>query len=185
MYGGIPGGQAEFVRVPKANVGPFPIPSGLADEQVLFLSDILPTAYQAILNAEVNEGSKVIIYGAGPVGLLCAACARLRGAEEIFIVDNQPYRLNFAESDFGATPINFEQKDPAEEIMRKTQGRGADAAIDAVGFEAKGATLDNVLAGLKLEGGSGAVLRQCIAAVRRAGVVSIPGVYAGPLHNFP
>lgn len=184
MYGGVPGGQAEYVRVPKANVGPLAIPDGMADEQVLFLSDILPTVYQAILNGEVKEGSKVIIYGAGPVGLLSAACARLKGAETIFSVDNQPYRLKFAAEKYGVIPLNFDQCDPAAEIMRKTKGRGADCAIDAVGFEAKGSKLESVLASLKLEGGSGEVLRQCIAAVRRGGVVSVPGVYAGPLHNF-
>jgi threonine dehydrogenase-like Zn-dependent dehydrogenase len=184
MYGGIPGGQAEYVRVPRANIGPLVIPDGLADERVLFLSDILPTAWQAVLNGEVGPGSSVVIYGAGPVGLLCAACARFRGAEVIFIVDNQDYRLNFARDTYGAVPINFEKTDAAEEIMQRTAFRGVDAAIDAVGFEAKGSTLESVLAAVKLEGGSGAALRQCIAAVRRSGVVSVPGVYAGPLHGF-
>ena len=185
MYGGIPGGQAEFVRVPKANIGPLVIPEGLADEKVLFLSDILPTGYQAVLNAEVKEGSTVIIYGAGPVGLMSAACARLKGADEIYIVDNQDYRLDFAARTYDAVPLHFDRVDAAEEIMKATKGRGADAAIDAVGFEAKGSKLDTMLATVKLEGGSPAVLRQCIAAVRRGGIVSLPGVYAGPLHGFP
>jgi threonine dehydrogenase-like Zn-dependent dehydrogenase len=184
MYGGIPGGQAEYVRVPRANTGPLPIPDGLPDEKVLFLSDILPTAWQAVRNAEVSPGSSVVIYGAGPVGLLCAACARLRGAELIFIVDSQDYRLIYARDAYGATPLNFENVDAAEEIMLRTAFRGVDAAIDAVGFEAKGSAVESVLAAIKLEGGSGAVLRQCIAAVRRGGVVSVPGVYAGPLHGF-
>ncbi|HTI70524.1 MAG TPA: zinc-dependent alcohol dehydrogenase [Candidatus Limnocylindria bacterium] len=183
LYGGIPGGQAEYVRVPRANVGPFPVPSSLSDDQVLFLSDILPTAYQAVLNAQVKPGSSVVVYGGGPVGLLSVACARLKGAEKIFLVDHHDYRLEFAARTYQAIPLNFEKIDPAEEIMRDTAYRGVDAAIDAVGFEAKGSKLESLLSSVKLEGGSGEVLRQCIAAVRRGGVVSIPGVYAGPLHN--
>jgi threonine dehydrogenase-like Zn-dependent dehydrogenase len=181
----MPGGQAEFVRVPKADVGPFKVPDDLDDEQVLFLSDILPTGYQAALNAEITPGSRVAIFGAGPVGLMSAACARLLGAEEIFIVDHHPYRLQFAAQAYGAIPINFDEiDDPAELIIQKTGMRGVDAVIDAVGFEAKGSTTETVLANLKLEGSSGKALRQCIAAVRRGGVVSVPGVYAGFIHGF-
>ena len=96
LYGGMPGGQAELVRVPKANAGPFKIPDELDDERVLFLTDILPTGYQAVINGGVKEGSSVAIYGAGPVGLMAAACARMLGARQIFMVDNQPYRLEYA-----------------------------------------------------------------------------------------
>jgi threonine dehydrogenase-like Zn-dependent dehydrogenase len=185
LYGGVPGGQAEYVRVPKANVGPFAIPGSLADEQVLFLSDILPTGYQAALNADIKPGSTVAIFGAGPVGLMSAACARLLGAEKIFIVDNAPYRLAFAKATYGAIPINFDDDDqPAEKILAMTNGRGVDASIDAVGFESKGSMGDQVLTTIKAETSSGASLRQCIAATRRAGTVSIPGVYAGFVHAF-
>lgn len=186
LYGGIPGGQAEYVRVPKANVGPFKVPGTLADEKVLFLSDILPTAWQAVLNAGIGKGSSIAIYGAGPVGLLCAACARMLGAERIFIVDHYPYRLAYAQKTYGAIPINFdEDDDPADTIIRQTPGmRGVDAVVDAVGFEAKGSTTETVLATLKLEGSSGKALRQCIATVRRGGVVSVPGVYSGFIHGF-
>ncbi len=185
LYGGIPGGQAELVRVPKANVGPFVVPGSLSDEEVLFLSDILPTGYQAVLNAEVKPGSSVAIFGAGPVGIMAAACARLRGAEKIFMIDHHPYRLDFARTTYGIIPINFDEvDDPAESIIAQTGHRGVDASIDAVGFEAKGSTTETVLATLKVEAGSGFVLRQCIAATRRGGVVSIPGVYAGWLHGF-
>lgn len=185
LYGGMPGGQAEFVRVPQANVGPLLVPEELNDEQVLFLSDILPTGYQAAVNAEITAGSTVAIFGAGPVGLMSAACARLLGAEQIFIIDHHPYRLDFAARTYGATPINFDEvDDPAELIIERTGFRGVDAVIDAVGFEAKGSTTETVLANLKLEGGSGKALRQCIAAVRRGGVVSVPGVYAGFIHGF-
>lgn len=186
LYGGVPGGQAEYVRVPKANTGPFRVPGTLVDEKVLFLSDILPTAWQAVLNAGIGQGSSVAIYGAGPVGLLSAACAKMLGAQHIFMVDHHPYRLAYAQQTYGVIPINFdEDDDPADTIIRQTPGsRGVDGVIDAVGFEAKGSTTETVLATLKLEGSSGKALRQCIAAVRRGGVVSVPGVYAGFIHGF-
>jgi threonine dehydrogenase-like Zn-dependent dehydrogenase len=184
FYGGIPGGQAEYVRVPKANVGPIKIPDTVADEKVLFLSDILPTGYQAVLNAEVKQGSSVAIFGAGPVGQMAAACAKMLGAETIFMIDHHPYRLEFARSQYGVIPINFDEVDAAEFIIENTAFRGVDAVIDAVGFEAKGSGLETVLTNLKMEGSSGNALRQCIAAVRRGGIVSVPGVYAGFIHGF-
>ncbi|RZJ09822.1 MAG: glutathione-dependent formaldehyde dehydrogenase [Rubrivivax sp.] len=185
LYGGVPGGQAEFVRVPMANTGPIVIPDALSDAQVLFLSDILPTGYQAVLNAEVGPGRSVAIFGAGPVGLMAAASARLKGAERIFIVDHHEERLRFAVDHYGAEPINFDKvEDPAQALIEATQFRGVDATIDAVGFEAKGSTVETVLTTLKLEGSSGEVLRQCIAATRRGGIVSVPGVYAGFIHAF-
>ncbi|MFZ6648008.1 zinc-dependent alcohol dehydrogenase [Undibacterium sp. TJN25] len=184
MYGGIPGGQAEYVRVPKANVGPIVIPSALRDEQVLFLSDILPTGYQSVLNAEVKQGSSLAIFGAGPVGLMAAACARMKGAEKIYMIDHHAYRLNFAAETYGIIPINFDDVDPAEVIVKDTDGRGVDAVIDAVGFEAKGSAVESVIASLKIESSNGTALRQCIASVRRGGVVSVPGVYSGFIHGF-
>lgn len=184
LYGGVPGGQAEFVRVPKANVGPFKVPGSLADERVLFLSDILPTGYQAVLNAKIERGSTVAIFGAGPVGLMAAACARMLGAERIFVVDTESYRLDFAVTAFDVTPVDFSSVDPSEFILEQTGGRGVDASIDAVGFEAKGSTTETVLSALKLETSSGEVVRQCITATRRGGIVSIPGVYAGFIHAF-
>jgi threonine dehydrogenase-like Zn-dependent dehydrogenase len=184
LYGGVPGGQAQYVRVPKANVGPILVPSTLDDEQVLFLSDILPTGYQAALNAGIERGSSVAIFGAGPVGMMSALCARALGAETIFVVDHHAYRLEFGRAEYGAIPIDFDQVDAAETILEQTHGRGVDAVIDAVGFEAKGSALEAALTNLKLEGSSGATLRQCIAAVRRGGTVSVPGVYAGFIHGF-
>ncbi|MBN8747594.1 putative zinc-binding alcohol dehydrogenase [Xylophilus ampelinus] len=185
LYGGYSGGQAEYVRVPKANSGPLVIPPGLADERVLFLSDILPTGYQAVANAELGPGSSVAIFGAGPVGLMAAACARLVGVERIFMIDELDYRLRFAAETYGVDPINFrEVDDPAELIIERTDFRGVDASIDAVGFEAKGSAVETVLTDLKLEGSSGKALRQAIAATRRGGVVSVPGVYAGFIHGF-
>jgi threonine dehydrogenase-like Zn-dependent dehydrogenase len=184
LYGGVPGGQAEYVRVPKANVGPIKVPDTFADERLLFLSDILPTGYQAIVNADVGPGSSIAIFGAGPVGLMTAACARMLGVERIFMVDHHPYRLEFARQTYDTIPINFDEVDPAEVIIENTAFRGVDATIDAIGFEAKGSALETVLTNLKLEGSSGKALRQCIAAVRRGGTVSVPGVYAGFIHGF-
>lgn len=184
FYGGVPGGQAEYVRVPKANIGPIRIPETLADEKVLFLSDILPTGYQAVLNAGVGQGDSLAIFGAGPVGQMAAACARMIGVESIFMVDHHPYRLEFARRAYGVTPIDLDEVDAAEVIIDNTDGRGVDGVIDAVGFEAKGSALETVMATLKLEGSSGKALRQCIAACRRGGTVSVPGVYAGFIHGF-
>jgi threonine dehydrogenase-like Zn-dependent dehydrogenase len=184
MYGGVPGGQAEYVRVPKANTGPIKIPTTLADEQVLFLSDILPTGYQAVVNTEVKKGGSLAIFGAGPVGQMAAASARMLGVEKIFMVDHHAYRLEFARETYGVIPINFDDVDAAEVILEATDGRGVDGVVDAVGFEAKGSALETVLANLKLEGSSGKALRQCIAACRRGGVISVPGIYAGFIHGF-
>jgi threonine dehydrogenase-like Zn-dependent dehydrogenase len=185
LYGGVPGGQAEYVRVPKANSGPFLIPEGLTDERVLFLSDILPTGYQAALNAGIRQESTVAIYGAGPVGLMSAACARLLGASTIYMVDEHAYRLAFAKERYDVIPVDFsEVEDPAAAIIDWTDGRGVDAAIEAVGFEAKGSLTETLLTDLKLEGSSGKALRQCIAVTRRGGTISVPGVYAGFIHGF-
>ena len=186
LYGGIAGGQAELVRVPKANVGPLVIPqTSLADEQVLFLSDILPTGYQSAVNAEIGPGSTVAILGGGPVGLMAAASARMLGAQRIFMVDHHQYRLDFARDTYGVEAINFDEiDDPASLIIDRTEGRGVDATIDSVGFEAKGSSLETALTTLRLEGSSGQSLRQAMAATRRGGIVSVPGVYAGFIHGF-
>ncbi len=185
LYGGVPGGQAEYVRVPHGDFGALPIPDALPDEKVLFLSDILPTGYQAVLNAGVGQGSSLAIFGAGPVGLMAVAAARYLGVETIYLVDHHQYRLDFAAQTWGVETLNFDHvEDPAAEIVRRTNDRGVDGSVDGVGFEAKGSAVETMLANLKLEGGSGAAVRQCIAATRRGGAVSIPGVYAGFLHGF-
>jgi threonine dehydrogenase-like Zn-dependent dehydrogenase len=184
LYGGIPGGQAEYVRVPKANVGPIKIPLTLSDEQVLFLSDILPTGYQAVVNTGVGQGGSLAIFGAGPVGQMAAASARMLGIEKIFMIDHHPFRLEFAREKYGVIPVNFDDVDAAEYIIEQTDYRGVDASIDAVGFEAKGSTVETVMTNMKLEGSSGKTLRQCIAATRRGGTISVPGLYAGFIHGF-
>lgn len=176
LYGGYPGGQAEYVRVPHGNVGPLKVPQVLSDEQVLFLSDILPTGYQAAVNAQIGAGSSVAIFGAGPVGLMSALAARFLGAEQVFMVDHNEYRLQFAQATYGVLPINFDKdEDPAETILLATGGHGVDATIDAVGFEAKGSALETALTAVRLEGSSGKALRPCIAATPRGGVLSVPG----------
>lgn len=185
MYGGVPGGQAEYVRVPYANTNAFKIPDGLDDEQVLFMSDILPTGYQAVVNANVQKGHSVAIYGAGPVGLMAVACARLMDAEKIFLVDREQYRLDFAKKTYGVDIINLDKnEDPAETIIKESGGRGVDSVIDAVGYEAVGhggkmPELDH----FKVES-SDIALHQCLAAVRRGGTVSVPGIYAGAINGF-
>lgn len=185
LYGGVPGGQAELVRVPRANAGPIRVEEGLEDERVLFLSDILPTGYQAVLDTGVGPGDSLVILGAGPVGLMAAACARMLEVDPIFIVDPDPHRLAFAFETFGAYPVNLDETDPAEAVITRTEYRGADGVIDAVGLEAKGSALETVMASLHLEGGSGSALRQAIACARRGATISVPGVYAGQLHGFP
>ena len=184
LYGGVAGGQAEYVRVPKANVGPIKIPKNLSDEQVLFLSDILPTGYQAVLNTGVGKGGSLAIFGAGPVGQMAAACARMLGIEKIFMVDHHKFRLDFAQTTYDVIPVNFDECDAAEFILDNTNHRGVDGVVEAVGFEAKGSTLETVMTSLKLEGSSGKALRQSIAAVRRGGIISVPGLYAGFIHGF-
>jgi threonine dehydrogenase-like Zn-dependent dehydrogenase len=185
LYGGVPGGQAEYVRVPHADVGPLRVPDALPDAKVLFLSDILPTGWQAVLNAELGPGRTVAIFGAGPVGMMAAACCRMLGVERIFMIDHHDYRLAFAKKAYGCETLNFDRHDdPAQWIVEQTAFRGVDASIDAIGFEAKGSTVETVLATLKLEGSAGTALRWCIAATRRGGVVSVPGVYAGHIHGF-
>ena len=185
LYGGLPGGQAEYVRVPMANTGPLPVPEALSDAQVLFLSDILPTGYQAVVNAEAGPGRTLAIFGAGPVGMMAAACARMLGVERIFMVDHHDHRLGFAKATWDVEPVNFARvDDPAQYIIEQTQFRGVDASVDAVGFEAKGSRLETVMTALKVEGSSGSALRQAMAATRRGGIVSVPGVYAGFIHGF-
>ena len=186
LYGGIPGGQAEYVRVINADANAFVIPEGPTDEQVLFLTDILPTGYQAVVQGNVGEGGTVAIFGAGPVGQMAALSAKLRGASKIYVIDDHPFLLEFAAEQYGAIPLNFKkEEDVSKRLIAETDRRGVDCVIDAVGFEAKGNIVDSTLRGLMIETASGTVLRHGIAALRRGGTLSIPGVYAGFLHGFP
>jgi len=189
MFGGYAGGQAEYARVPFADVGPVLIPEDLSDEQVLFLSDIFPTAYQAAEVCDVQPGDTVAVWGCGPVGLLTIRCAYLLGAGRVIAIDHVPERLRKAASQGKAQVLDFSKEDVLEGLHDRTSGRGPDACIDCVGLEAHGHTLgaiyDQVKTTLMLETDRSNVLRQAIMACRKGGTVSVPGVYGGLLDSFP
>jgi threonine dehydrogenase-like Zn-dependent dehydrogenase len=189
LFGGYAGGQAEYVRVPFADVGPLLVPDDLTDEQVLFLSDILPTAYQAALFGDIKPGDTVAVWGCGPVGLLTIRCAYLLGAERVIAIDHIGYRLEKARTDCRADVLDFGTEDVLESLRDMTAGRGPDVCIDCVGLEAHGhsigAIYDHVKTSLFLETDRANVLRQAIVACRKGGTLSIPGVYGGLLDSVP
>jgi len=188
MYGGYSGGQAEYARVPFGDVGPIKIPDGLPDEQVLFLSDILPTAYMAVENCNIEPGDTVAIWGCGPVGQFAIRCAYLLGAELVVAIDRYPGRLRMAEAG-KALALNYEDVDVFEALKEITSGRGPDSCVDAVGLESYGHTADalydRVKTGLFMATDRLHALRQAISACRKGGTVSIPGVYGGLLDKLP
>jgi len=190
LLGGFAGGQAEYVRVPFADVGPLKVPNGLDDEQVLFLSDILPTGYMAAEMCNIRPGDVVAVWGAGPVGQFAMTSARLLGAERVIAIDRFPYRLELALTRGGATEVlNYEQVDIHDALRAATAGRGPDACIDAVGLEAHGHgalfALDRAKQMLKLQPDRPTALRQAIQCCRNGGVVSLAGVYGGFIDMFP
>jgi threonine dehydrogenase-like Zn-dependent dehydrogenase len=190
LLGGFAGGQAEYVRVPFADIGPIKVPPWLSDEQVLFLSDILPTGYMGAEMCNIQPGQVVAVWGAGPVGQFAIASARMLGAERIIAIDRYPFRLRMAQMRAGATDvINYEQDDIQEALAELTGGRGPDACIDAVGMEAHGHGLsyayDRTKQALRLESDRPLALRQAIRACRNGGVVSVIGVYGGFIDKFP
>ncbi len=187
IYGGYDGGQAQYVRVPYADYGPRKVPENLKDEEVLFLTDIFPTGYTGIDWGNVQGGETVAIFGAGPVGLMAAKSAWLRGAERVFVIDTLQYRLDKATSVAKCETILWDDdaKDVIEQIRYKTQGRGADVCVDAVGFEPDRNALERTKAVINLEKGSVKVLEACMSAVRRGGIVSVLGVYPYAYDNFP
>jgi threonine dehydrogenase-like Zn-dependent dehydrogenase len=185
LYGGYSGGQAEFVRVPYANFGPRKVPDNFQDEEVLFLTDIFPTGYSAIDWAGVKGGETVAVFGCGPVGLMAQKVAWLRGAKRVIGVDIQDYRLNAARETANAETVNAQETDPIEAIREKTDGRGADVCVDAVGMEADRNLADKLANVWHAEIGSIKVLKNCISAVRRGGFVSVVGVYGIPYDAFP
>jgi threonine dehydrogenase-like Zn-dependent dehydrogenase len=189
LTGGYSGGQAEYVRVPFSDVGPFVIPDdSMPDEKVLFLTDILPTAWMACENAEIERGDTVAIWGCGPVGLFAVQCAFLMGAERVLAIDHFPRRLKLAKQ-FGAECLNFEESKVYEALQDMTGGIGPDACIDCVGLEAHGAFADNIWDQIKvstfLATDRAHVIRQVLMAARRGGRVSMPGVYGGFVDKFP
>ncbi|MES2702871.1 MAG: zinc-dependent alcohol dehydrogenase [Bacteroidota bacterium] len=185
MYGGYSGGQAEYVRVPYANVGPKIIPEDLTDEQVVFLTDIFPTGWSAVKWGKVKHGDTVVIFGSGPVGLMAQKAAWANGAERVIAVDPLEYRLAKAREVNNADTINADDEDLMEKIRAMTGGRGADVAIDAVGMEPNRSFLEKAKAVINMEKGSAKVIDWCTQAVRRNGIVSVVGVYASPYDNFP
>lgn len=187
LYGGYDGGQAEYVRVPYANFGPRVVPNNLTDEQVLFLTDIFPTGYSGVDWGNVKGGETVAIFGAGPVGLMAAKSAWLRGAERVIVIDTLEYRLQKASIAARSETILWKDgaKEVVEQIRAMTQGRGADVCIDAVGFEPDRNLLDRARSVLNFEKGSIKVMEACMSAVRRGGIVSVLGVYPTTYDNFP
>jgi threonine dehydrogenase-like Zn-dependent dehydrogenase len=192
LTGGYAGGQAEYARVPFADVGPLKIEEDLTDEQVLFLSDIFPTGFMGAEMAEPSPEKVIAVFGAGPVGQFAIASARLLGAEQVIAIDKQAYRLEMATKSAGATAtINFdEQPDVVEELKELTGGRGPDAVIDAVGMEADHGhvalhALDRVKQATRMETDRGHALRDAIMACRPGGIVSVIGVYGGLMDKFP
>jgi threonine dehydrogenase-like Zn-dependent dehydrogenase len=187
LYGGYDGGQAQYVRVPYADFGPRRVPDNLTDEQVLFLTDIFPTGYTGIDWADVSGGEVVLIYGAGPVGIMAAKSAWLRGAARVIVVDTLPYRLEKARIAASAETILWEDdgRNVIDFVRSITNNRGADVCVEAVGFEPDRSFLDKAKAVINMEKGSPKVLEACMSAVRRGGVVSVLGVYPTHYDNFP
>ena len=188
ILGGYAGGQAEYVRVPFADVGCMKVPEGLTDEQVVFLTDIFPTGYQAAYNCDLKGGETVAVWGAGPVGLFAMKSALLLNAGKVIAIDEHPGRLRMA-AEAGCTTINFRDESVHDRLNELTGGRGPDASIDAVGLEAHGAQLDafydEVKAAAYLATDRPHALRQAIMNTRKGGTVSIPGVYGGLLDKVP
>lgn len=189
LTGGYAGGQAEYARVPYADVGPLKVPFDLKDEQVLFLSDILPTGYMAAEACDIRPGHVVAVWGCGPVGQFAIQSAYLLGAERVIGIDHYPERLRMAREQSGAETIDFDQTDVLEALKQMTGGRGPDACIDAVGMEAHGAGIvyayDRIKQAMMLETDRPTALREALLACRNGGVVSVPGVYGGVSDKIP
>jgi threonine dehydrogenase-like Zn-dependent dehydrogenase len=190
LYGGYAGGQAEYVRVPHADHGPIKVPQSLRDDQVLFLSDILPTGWMAAENAGIERGDTIAVWGCGPVGQMAIVSALAMGAERVFAIDRVPERLAMARARGNVETIDFMAEDVYDRLQAATQGRGPHACIDAVGLEAHGlgsfdAVVDRVKTAVYLGTDRLHALRQCIHCCRPGGTVSVPGVYAGFLDKMP
>jgi len=185
LYGGYDGGQAEYLRVPFANVGPKVIPEELTDEEVLFLTDILPTAYWGVENGNVKKGDTVVVLGCGPVGLLAQKWAYYMGAERVIAVDRVKYRLEHAKRFNKVETINFEDYDNTGETIKEITHGGADSVIDCVGMDGVMSNIEKIESLLKIQGGSKSALEIASQAVRKGGTVSVVGVYGARYNNFP
>lgn len=185
--GGYDGGQAEFVRVPFADVGPLPIPEGMEDEDVLFLSDVFPTGYQAAEMGGIEDGDSVVVFGCGPVGFFAQVSAWLLGAGRVIAVDRVPSRLDFCRDQNGVETIDFRESGDVISLLKEmTEGRGPDVCIDAVGMEADGSSLhDFVGLRMKLEAGAPTAIEWAIHSVRKGGTVVLIGVYGPPWNLVP
>jgi threonine dehydrogenase-like Zn-dependent dehydrogenase len=190
LTGGYAGGQAEYVRVPFADVGPVKIPAGMPDDQALFLGDIFPTGWQAAVQCDIQPEDTVAVWGAGPVGQFTIRSAVLLGAKQVIAIDRVPERLSMAQAG-GAIPVNFEEESVIERLQDLTHGKGPDKCIDAVGLEAHvgmkhlDSFYDRAKQTLMLESDRPHVLREMIYVCRPAGVLSVPGVYGGLIDKFP
>jgi threonine dehydrogenase-like Zn-dependent dehydrogenase len=188
LLGGYAGGQAQYVRVPFADVGALKIPDGLRDEQVLFLTDIFPTGYMAAENCDIQQGDTVAVWGCGPVGQFSIRSAFMLGAERVIAIDRFPERLEMAKAG-GAEILNYEEVETGVALKEMTGGRGPDCCIDAVGMEAHGtgfmAAYDGIKQTFRLETDRPLVLREAIVACRKGGKVSVPGVYGGFIDKVP
>ncbi|MBU5437234.1 glutathione-dependent formaldehyde dehydrogenase [Tissierella sp. MSJ-40] len=183
--GGYDGGQAEFLRVPYANIGPVVVPEELPDEHVLFLTDILPTSYWGVENGNVKHGDTVVILGCGPVGLLAQKWAAYMGAKRIIAVDYIDYRLKHAGRYNGVETVNLEHHDNVGEYIKEITNGGADVVVDCVGMDGKMTMIEKVETFLKLQGGSKSAIEIATQAVRKGGTVSIVGVYGARYNAFP
>jgi threonine dehydrogenase-like Zn-dependent dehydrogenase len=190
LTGGFAGGQAEYARVPFADVGPIKIENGISDEAVLFLSDVFPTGYMGAEMCDISGGEVIAVWGAGPVGQFAAASAKLLGAERVIVIDRFDYRLDVARQNSGVETLNYEEVDSVPEALKElTGGRGPDACIDAVGMEAHhhGAlyAYDRVKQATRMESERAFALRESIMSCRNGGIVSVVGVYGGLVDKFP
>ncbi|ERK28919.1 zinc-dependent alcohol dehydrogenase [Clostridium intestinale] len=184
-FGGYDGGQAQYLRVPYANVGPTIIPEELTDEQVLFLTDILPTSLWGVDIAEVKPNDTVVVLGSGPVGLLAQKWAIYKGAKRVIAVDRVGYRLEHARKYNQVETINFEDYDNTGEYIKEITGGGADAVVDCVGMDGKMSTIEKIESALKLQGGSKSAIEIASQAIRKGGTVALVGVYGSKYNAFP
>jgi len=183
-YGDYAGGQAEYLRVPHANVGPKKVPDELSDEQVLFLTDILPTSLWGTEIANVKSGDTVVVLGCGPVGLLTIKWCMIKGAKRVIAVDRVGYRLEHARK-YGAEVVNFEEYDETGAYLNEITSGGADCVIDCVGLDGKMSLVEKIETALKLQGGSKSAIEIASQAVRKCGHVALVGVYGAKYNNFP
>jgi len=189
LTGGYAGGQAEYARVPFADVNPLKVPEGMTDEQVLFLSDIFPTGYMGAEMCDIQPGDVIAVWGCGPVGQFAIASAFMLGAERVIAIDRFPYRLQMARDKAGAETLNYEEVDVIDALKEMTGGRGPDACIDAVGMEAHGHgpmfAFDRAMHAARMETDRPLALREAIRACRNGGTVSVIGAYGGYIDRFP